>query len=180
MKVFKVGSDSLHDGVSPRIDVFDLIAQETVGEMNNGGSVAIVSSAACKFGRVAMRLDSRDLLTKQVQSTVGQPILMAEWQRAFTEHDKLVGQVLVTNHLIQEGSKESKVLLETVYKMFSMGIVPIINENDAVSAEEIIYGDNDQLAAHVAKIIGAETLHLLGTEDAFFENYHGEKNVLKK
>jgi isopentenyl phosphate kinase len=125
--------------------------------------VIVVTSGAitagwAEVGKGAKRPHDASVL--QAVSAVGQPLLMDAWRSAFATHDLSVGQVLLApldfshrgQYLHARGTIEA---LET------LGVVPIINENDAVADEEIRFGDNDRLAALVANLIGATDLVLL-------------------
>ncbi len=178
--VIKVGSSSLHDGISPISETFDDIASQVVSERQAGNHLAIVSSGAIQFGRVALGIKqlNGNMPKKQVMSTVGQPLLMAEWQRAFEQHDIMVGQVLATNLELKAMPEESLVLKNVIEQAFDMSVVPIINENDALSSDEIEKGDNDRLAARVAYLLGANQLYLLGQEDGLYEDFGTPKQRL--
>ncbi len=159
----KVGSQVLLDK-NGRVDpaVFSRIALAAAGLIGQGKELVIVSSGAIASGRAALSRE-KGLLTlpeKQAVASLGQPILMRNWGRAFSEHQILVGQALLTH---DDFSQRQRYLhsRNTLEQMLKLKILPIINENDAVAVEEIKFGDNDLLAALVAVMLKADLLVIL-------------------
>ena len=162
--VVKIGTTSVtddHGGVD--YSVLVNIAQDVVRLRSQGWTVVVVTSGAITAGWAevgAGRPRPSDALTLQAVSAVGQPLLMHAWRNAFGELGTTVGQVLLApldfshrgQYLHARGTLEA---------LASLGVVPIVNENDAVADEEIRFGDNDRLAALVANLIGASHLVLL-------------------
>jgi len=161
--IIKIGSQALIDEKG-RIDreVFDNIASAAAGLVQQGKEVVIVSSGAIASGRALLGGDkgSLTLPEKQAVASLGQPILMRNWDQAFSDHQILVGQVLLTH---DDFSLRTRYLhsRNTLEQMLKLGILPIINENDAVAVEEIKFGDNDLLAALVAVMLQADLLVIL-------------------
>jgi glutamate 5-kinase len=178
--VVKVGSSSLHDGFSPRFEVFRAIADD-VAELSTISEFVIVSSGAILFGRAALRgidLGPDCIEKEQLMASVGQRLLMEAWHEAFIPYGE-VGQILVTNQeLLGIRSDEKRHLTGVLELMLSRGVRPIVNENDAVAVDEIKLGDNDKLSAHLAHILRADMLFLLGQEEGFYENYGTESQAL--
>jgi len=171
--IVKVGSTSLYNG-GPRLEVFDSIADQVSELMNQGNSVGIVSSGAIAFGKGDLNIPSDkslELSQEQVMAGIGQPLLMDQWSKAFGLRSVKATQVLVTNEVLLGRVPEQRgTLADTLKTTESIGhIVPIINENDAIATEEIVQGDNDRLSAHVANLVGARVLYLLGTSEAIYE-----------
>ncbi len=182
LKVIKLGSSSLHNGEKPRLQIFESIAAQIFDDQNLGKTHILVSSGAIAFGAVALgqSIDRADVHGSQVQASVGQPLLMDEWAKAFTLFGKHVGQVLVTPQELKVGSKRNDPMVKGVLLgMIKQGIVPIVNENDSVAADEIKLGDNDQLAARVGLAVGAGSVHLLGTAGAVFSDYPSNQTRIK-
>ena len=129
---------------------------------NSGHEIILVSSGAIGMGVGKLGLDGRpdDIAAKQAAAAVGQCELMYVYDKLFTEYNHTVGQILITGLDIENG--ERRVNFEnTLYKLLEFGALPIINENDTVSTDEIEIGDNDTLSAIVASSIGADLLIVL-------------------
>ncbi len=129
-----------------------------------GTEVIVVSSGAVGLGmgRLALARRPADTAKKQALAAVGQSLLMETWQAGFTPHGITVAQVLLTHEDLRARARYLGVK-ETLAQVIAYGAVPIINENDAVSAAEIRFGDNDILSAMVASLLGAQFLLILST-----------------
>jgi glutamate 5-kinase len=134
-----------------------------------GTEVLVVSSGAVGLGMGRLGLKSRPAETalKQACAAVGQSLLMQTWQAAFEPHEITVAQVLLTHDDLRSRARYLGVK-DTLARVLGYGAVPIINENDAVSAVEIKetgrgFGDNDTLSAMVAALVGAQFLLILST-----------------
>lgn len=180
-RVIKIGSSSLFDKEAS-LAVFDAIA-EFVASTKEKDRTVVVSSGAIAFGRSILKIPTEKILTvpeKQANAAVGQPYLMIYWREAFAKYGIKVAQVLVTNEVLTGRLSEQRSHLEDVFgELFKAGIVPIVNENDAVAVAEIVQGDNDKLGALIANIIGAGELYLLGTAQAIYDDYRLKKGRLK-
>jgi len=122
----------------------------------------IVSSGAIAAGYRDLGLSAppKRVPERQAAAAVGQSLLMREYAEHFTRHGKRVAQVLLTNDCLQD--RKRFVNAKNAFAVLSAaGIVPIVNENDTVSVEEIMVGDNDNLAAHTAALVEADLLVLL-------------------
>jgi len=169
--VVKVGSSSLtsDDG---RLDPQRLRALVDVLAARHaaGGQVVLVSSGAIAAGLAPLGLASRprDLATAQATASVGQGLLVAQYTRAFGDHGLRVGQVLLTaEDTIRRGHYRNA--QRALTRLLALGVVPVVNENDAVVTEEIRFGDNDRLAALVSHLVGADALVLLTDVDALYD-----------
>lgn len=180
--VVKVGSSSLHDGTSPRMEVFHAIADD-VAEMSGDSQFVVVTSGAILFGKAALAgidLGEDSIERDQVFASAGQRRLMDAWADAFSPYGE-VGQILATNQeLLGKRSDEKRHISGVLELMLAKEIRPIVNENDAVATDEIKQGDNDRLSAYIADLIGANLLFLLGQEDGFYRNYGTENEELVK
>ena len=130
--------------------------------------VIIVSSGAVAFGRKYLNYGNKELTLqeKQAASSCGQPKLMSEWQSAFGNRN--VAQILLTAN-----DMESQNVKNTLDELLNNGIIPIINENDAVATEELQFGNNDILAAQVAIMMRADLLMIISDVDGLYsENPH--------
>ncbi len=164
--VVKVGSSSVSGENAAQISHL----ADSLARLHRAGSeVILVSSGAISTGVPFLRLDARpdDLATQQAAAAVGQNILMNRYQRALTVHEIIGGQVLLTASDMQQDSHRINAK-RAIERLLQLGILPIINENDTVATHEIRFGDNDHLAALVARLIGAEQLVLLSDVDALY------------
>ena len=162
--VVKVGSSTVTgDGGEVDVSVVARIAGEIAALRRSGRQAVLVTSGAIACGLAALgRGDVRpnDPAVLQALSAVGQPRLMQSWQEAFAVHGLLSGQVLLAP--LDFGHRQQYLhARETLSHLFELGVVPVVNENDAVADEEIRFGDNDRLAALVAHLVRAELLLLL-------------------
>lgn len=168
--VVKVGSSSItRENGSIDIERIEKLAREISLLKDKGYEVILVSSGAIACGASGFTISEKPTETaqKQAVASYGQVCLMNNYTKAFSEYDKKVGQFLFTaevrdNATMKENARNT---LDTVIKM---GIIPIVNENDAISNYEIQFGDNDTLSAHVAEIAKADLLVLLSDIDGLF------------
>ena len=125
----------------------------------SGARVALVSSGAIAHGMRALGLDKRpaEIPMQQACASIGQNRLMAIYQEHFAEHGTLIGQVLLTWDDLRS-KKRYLNLRNTFFKLLDCGAIPIVNENDSVSVEEICFGNNDTLAAQIAMLVNADVL----------------------
>ncbi|MGO1539041.1 MAG: glutamate 5-kinase [Leucobacter sp.] len=164
--VVKVGSSSVSGDNAGQIPTL-------VGSLarlhESGSEVILVSSGAIATGVPFLRLDGRpsDLATQQAAAAVGQNILVNRYQRALNSHEIIGGQVLLTAHDMENPTHRGNAK-RSIERLLQLGILPIINENDTVATHEIRFGDNDRLAALVARLIGADELVLLSDVDALY------------
>jgi glutamate 5-kinase len=166
--VVKIGSRLLAESPASRPAA---IADQIVELRRRDVEVVVVSSGAIALGVRRLRLPGRphDLPALQAAAAVGQSRLMQYWEHAFAVHDLVIGQVLVTHDDLGDRRRFLSARL-TMRALLDHGVVPIVNENDTVATDEIKFGDNDQLAALVVNLIGADALVILtdveGVRDA--------------
>ncbi len=161
--VIKIGTSSVTgaDG-QPNAALLGSIAQQ-IESATVGHDVLIVSSGAVNAGWSTIGAGKprpSDPAVLQAVSAVGQQLLMRSWADAFGAQGLVVGQVLLAPHDFETRSQYLHAR-QTLEQLLDLGVVPIINENDAVADDEIRYGDNDRLAALVAHLIGADRLLIL-------------------
>ena len=166
--VVKVGSRLLRDSPVARPGaIADELAQlrET-----RGVEAAIVSSGSIALGMRALKMKSRprELPRLQAAAAVGQKTLMQNWERAFAAHGTEVGQVLLTHDDVAHRTRFLNAR-HALAALFELSVVPVINENDTVSVEEIQFGDNDALAALVCNLVGADALVILTDVEGLLE-----------
>ena len=155
--------------------VEQLVAQ-VAAQRQAGREVVVVSSGAVGAGMGALAMDKRptDLSDLQACAAVGQLKLMAVYAELFARHDLQVAQVLLTHDDLEHRERHLNAR-NTLVSLLDKGVVPIVNENDAVSYTELKFGDNDWLAALVACLLPADLLVVLTTVDGLVENF-GKKN----
>jgi glutamate 5-kinase len=163
--IVKLGTGVLTSGVG-RLDtarISDVCAQLARLRLK-GAEVIVVSSGAVGLGmgRLALARRPAETAKKQALAAVGQSLLMETWQAGFAPHGVTVAQVLLTHEDLRARARYLGVR-ETLEQVIAYGAVPVINENDAVSAAEIRFGDNDILSAMVASLMGAQFLLILST-----------------
>lgn len=168
--VVKVGSSSL-TSASGQLDVQKLRALVTAisHAQMQGARIVLVSSGAIAagFGLLGFAERPKDVPTQQATASVGQGLLMAQYEAAFSQFGFRVGQMLLTADVTISPSRYRNAQ-RTMTRLLELGVIPIVNENDALSSNEIRFGDNDRLAAIVANIVRAEALVLLTDVDSLY------------
>lgn len=136
---------------------------------NSGKQVVLVTSGAIGVGVGKLGLSSKpkDTPGRQAAATVGQCELMFMYDKLFSEYGHITGQILVTR-LDFENDERKNNLMNCFDKLFEYGAIPVVNENDAVAVEEIVFGDNDNLSAIVARLIKADGLVILSDIDGLY------------
>nr|MDA8208510.1 glutamate 5-kinase [Actinomycetota bacterium] len=169
--VVKIGSSSVTtDELEVNHPVVDSICDQLAELHSAGHGVAVVTSGAIALGlgRLGMRGERpNDLVALQAASAVGQVGLIAAWAAKLEERGLACGQILLSASDFME-RRQYLSARATLARMLDQGIVPIINENDAVADDEIRLGDNDRIAALVAGLVGAEVLVLLTDQEGLF------------
>jgi glutamate 5-kinase len=163
--VVKLGTGVLTHGIGQlNTDRINALAAGIAGLRAAGTEVIVVSSGAVGLGmgRLALKKKPAEVSRKQACAAIGQSLLMQTWQRAFDPQGLAVAQVLLTHEDLRSRARHLgvKACLE---ELIRYGVVPIINENDTVSAAEIKFGDNDTLSAMVAGMMDADQLVILST-----------------
>lgn len=169
--VVKVGSSSLTSvagGISEEalLALVEVLAKRRLA----GSEVVLVSSGAIAAGLAPLGLARRpkDLATQQAAASVGQGLLMAQYNHAFVEHGVRVSQVLLTAEDLSRRQQYVNAN-RALERLLKLGVLPIVNENDTVATHEIRFGDNDRLAALVAHLIKADALVLLSDVDSIYD-----------
>ena len=175
--VVKIGSSSLTDPQG-KLDIRNLrrLASEISLLVKAKKNVLLVTSGSIVCGAEALKLGKpKTIPEKQAAAAVGQSRLMRQWEKAFEKHGLMVAQILLTRDEISDSQRYQNAR-NTIATLFKERVVPIVNENDTVAIEEIKIGDNDNLAALTAGMIGAEILILLTDVDGFYmPNAKGKK-----
>jgi len=168
--VVKIGSSSL-TGPDGRLapERLNALVEVLAARRAAGGQVVLVSSGAIAagLGPLGLATRPRDLATQQAAASVGQGLLVAHYTAAFARHGLQVGQVLLTaDDTVRRVHYRNA--HRALTRLLDLGIVPVINENDAVATDEIRFGDNDRLAALVSHLVHADALLLLSDVDSLY------------
>ena len=168
--VIKIGTSTLaHPTGHLNIRLVDELCK-TISDIKNAGhQVILVSSGAIGMGvgKLGLLERPRDIPTKQAAAAVGQCELMYTYDKLFSEYNHTVAQLLITGEDIRTQQRHDN-FSNTLNRLLELGAMPIINENDTVSTDEIVIGDNDTLAAYVAESVKAELLILLSDIDGLY------------
>jgi glutamate 5-kinase len=174
--VVKLGTGVLTDAArQPDLTQMKQLVAQMAALVRAGREVVVVSSGAVGAGMGVLGYARRPVEISQQQAcaAVGQPRLMATYERLFAEHHLNAAQVLLT-HADLEHKERHLNARNTLITLLGHGVVPVINENDAVSFTEIKFGDNDMLSALVASLLPADLLVILTTVEGLIENYGGK------
>lgn len=168
--VVKVGSSSLiYDTGKPNLARMEMLVRQLADLHNRGLDVLLVTSGAIGvgFNRLGYSQKPKSIPEKQAAAAVGQGILMHMYEKFFAEYGVMVGQILLTR---EDFSDRRRFLnaRNTMYALLGLRVIPVINENDTVTVEEIKLGDNDTLAAQVAGLVDADLLLLLSDIDGLY------------
>ncbi|MGN0435321.1 MAG: glutamate 5-kinase, partial [Wujia sp.] len=181
--VIKIGSSSIIHEATGGIDFRKLekLVRIISDLKNQDKDVILVSSGAIGVGFQALGLKNKPktLSLKQACAAIGQGELMMMYQKLFMEYNHLAAQVLLTFDVITNPERRRNAE-NTLNELLQQGVVPVVNENDTVSTEEIEFGDNDTLSAIVASLVNADLLILLTDIDGFYtDDPHKNKDAVK-
>ena len=171
--VVKLGTGVLTDSRKhPDPMQLEQLVTQVAAQRKAGREIVLVSSGAVGAGMGALGLDRRptELAELQACAAVGQTRLMATYEKLFSQFDLHAAQVLLTHEDLEHHERHLNAR-NTLVKLLERGVVPVINENDAVSFTEIKFGDNDTLSALVASLLPADLLVILTTVDGVMENF---------
>jgi glutamate 5-kinase len=168
--VVKVGTSTLLRDGRLRARKFTELARQISTLVEEGRQVVLVSSGAIAAGshRLGWSHPGRSIPEKQAAAAVGQIGLVELYQRRFDRHDRLIAQVLLTRAGLDDRERFLNAR-HTLHELLRLGVVPIVNENDTVATEEILFGDNDNLSATIVNLIDADLLIVLTDVDGFYE-----------
>lgn len=177
--VVKIGTSSLtHPETGTlNLDKMERLVRILTDIRNQGKDVILVSSGAIAVGRKALSLKERptDRSIKQACAAVGQASLMMVYQKLFAEYHQTAAQILMTKYtMINDISRRNA--QNTFNELFKMNVIPIVNENDTVSTDELDFGDNDTLSAIVTALVEGDLLILLSDIDGLFTDDPHENN----
>ena len=168
--VIKIGTSTLaHPSGHLNIRLVEELCKIISDIQNAGHQVILVSSGAIGMGvgKLGLRQRPTDIPTKQAAAAVGQCELMYTYDKLFGEYNHTVAQLLITREDIANEVRHFN-FSNTLDRLLELGVLPIINENDTVATQEIVIGDNDTLAAHVAQSVRADLLILLSDIDGLY------------
>jgi glutamate 5-kinase len=169
--VIKIGSSSLThpETGSLNLEKMERLVRILTDLRNQGKDVILVTSGAIAVGRKALGLTERptERSIKQACAAVGQANLMMVYQKLFAEYSQTAAQILMTKYtMINDVSRKNA--QNTFDELFKMGVIPIVNENDTVSTDELDFGDNDTLSAIVTALVQGDLLILLSDIDGLY------------
>ena len=171
--VVKLGTGVLTDShKQPDPAQLEQLVAQMAAQRQAGRDVVLVTSGAVGAGMGVLGYEKRpgELSELQACAAVGQPRLMAIYEKLFAQHGLHVAQVLLTHDDLAHHERHLNAR-NTLVTLLGRGVVPIINENDAISFTEIKFGDNDKLSALVAALLPADLLVILTTVDGVIENF---------
>jgi glutamate 5-kinase len=169
--VVKVGSAILTGEKGLNAEVIGNLAKDIAFLHDQGQEVILVSSGAVAAGKRKMKVVDGQELTmreKQALAAIGQSRLMHDYDEAFARYDKTIAQVLLTHSDLAHRKRYLNVR-NTLLTLLELGAIPVINENDTVSTEELKFSDNDNLGALVANLIEADMFICLTDVDALYD-----------
>ena len=178
--VVKVGTHNIcgADG-APSIENIKRLGSQLLTLIHSGFEVVLVSSGSVASGANLLLKSQKPntLALKQACASVGQPVLMAFYRHFFEPLGLQVGQILLTGDII--ASRERYInARNTFFELLKKRVLPIVNENDSVSVDEIKFGDNDNLAVNVAAITEADGVFILTDTDGLYADFGTEKQTL--
>lgn len=167
--VVKVGTSTItYPTGKMNLSRLESLVRELADLANQGREIVLVSSGAIAVGRDRMnRKKSASIPERQAMAAVGQGILMHVYETLFASYGQVAGQVLLTKENSARHNQYAN-SRNALIEMLALNIVPVINENDAVSVDELKIGDNDNLSATVASLIDADLLILLSDVDGVY------------
>ena len=170
--VIKVGSGVLteknHIAKERMLNLVRLIAK-----LKERYEVILVSSGAVASGYTALKLDRSKNISKKALASLGQPVLMSSYKRKFDIFNITTSQILLTEEDF-DSRKRTTIFKEIMNTLLSNGVVPIVNENDISTTSEQVFGDNDQLSAHVSHFTNADLLVILSDIRGYYDKNPSE------
>lgn len=170
--VIKIGTSTISSGQTVNSERITSFAADINQLFRQGREIVIVTSGAIGMGAKLLGLSERpvDIRMRQACAAIGQPLVMDAYRQAFEPYKINIAQLLLTADVLNRRSTYLN-LRHVFEKLFELKVIPIVNENDCVSTEEIgtAFGDNDRLSAYVASKIDAGLLILLSDIDGFYD-----------
>ena len=179
--VVKVGTSTLtHKTGKTNIARMAKLVSVLADLHNMGHEVILVSSGAVSIGKGRLNIADKPSETKALQAlaAIGQGELMFMYDKLFGEYDVVVSQLLFTTDVL-EREQDRHHLLDTFNQLLDYGVIPIVNENDSISVDELLNGDNDCLSATVAALIDADLLVMFTDTDGLYDSNPNENEDAK-
>lgn len=174
--VIKIGTSTLtYENGKMNLKRIDDLAFLISDLLNSGREIVLVTSGSIAIGmsKLNMQVRPSEIPTKQAVAAVGQCELMYMYSTLFSKYGRIVGQVLLTKNVIEDETSLMNVT-NTMNTLIESNILPIVNENDTISTEEILhlgnFGDNDTLSAYVSIVVGADLLVLFTDIDGMYDD----------
>lgn len=169
--VIKVGTSTLAHAESGKLNLYRIehLVREIADLHNAGKEIIFVSSGAIAAGmnKLGVKVKPQTIPENQALAAIGQGVLMHIYEKFFAEYGQTIGQILLTGeNSVDEHARENS--RNAFNAVLDMGAIPVVNENDAVAVDEIKIGDNDNLSAIVAAMVGAEVLIILSDIDGLY------------
>lgn len=180
--VIKVGSSVIAtDQMKPRMEHLRSLVEQIAALRRKNIDVILVSSGAIVLGMGELNRKSRssDLASLQAMAAIGQTVLMRKYNELFKKNKQKCAQILLTWDDFDNRSRYNNAR-NTLSKMLGWGVIPVINENDTISTDEIKFGDNDKLSALVANLVGADLLVLLSDVEGLYDLKSKERKLFKE
>lgn len=179
--VIKVGTSTLtYESGRLNIRTVEKLVKVIADLKNSGKQVIIVTSGAVGVGMSKAGFDKKpsEITKKQALAAIGQCELMNYYDRLFSEYNHTVAQVLLTKDVIDDEKRylNAKTTFET---LLELSVIPVVNENDVISTEQLEFGDNDTLSAYVATLSGADLLIVLSDIDGLYDKDPRENDDAK-
>jgi len=177
--VLKVGSSVLTETSNiAKERMLNLVS--FIAEARKKYELILVSSGAVAAGYTALKLDRSKQISKKVLASVGQPILMSSYKEKFDIYDVDTSQILLTEDDF-DSRVHTKIFQQIINTTLSHNILPIVNENDISTTADQLFGDNDQLSAHVAHYTNSDMLIILSDIDGYYDvNPHDKPKAKMK
>ncbi|WP_456432224.1 glutamate 5-kinase [Nitratifractor sp.] len=179
--VIKVGSHVLTEEGSIALERLGALVDLIAELIRRGKEVILVSSGAVAAGYTQLPLDRTRVADKQALAAIGQPYLLKLYQTRFAHYGILSAQMLLSADDF-DSRRRTEHARNAVETLLAHRVVPIVNENDVVATEELVFGDNDRLSAHVAWYFDADILVILSDIDGYYDRdprRHADASVRK-
>jgi len=178
--VIKVGSGILtENNTIAKERMLNLVS--LIAKLQKRYEVVLVTSGAVASGYTALKLNRKEHISKKVLASLGQPILMSSYKKKFDIYNIDTAQILLTEEDF-DSRKRTNIFVDIIDTLLANKIVPIVNENDISTTSEQVFGDNDQLSAHVTYYVDADLLVVLSDINGYYNknpNEHDDAELLK-
>jgi len=167
--VIKVGSAVLTQDGTLALDRLSNLVEFIAKLKEQNNEIILVSSGAVAAGYTILKLDKSKVQNKQALASLGQPLLMDTYRRKFSKYNLNCSQVLLEATIFSDKNRLHHAK-EAINVMLENNIIPIINENDVTAIDELVFGDNDQLSAHISYHFEADMLVILTDINGYYND----------